>query len=125
MTALITVEDFKFQEDKALAASAGKLLQKTYPGYGWGTRVVARQMIQICLLELIPFGGSNQGMTVNPKDWQTPKQFRTLVVRMGGELLERANLSRKKSLGLAVTKRPDGFLERYDHSQRTRKVVLR
>ena len=125
MSAIISVEQFNNDEDLKLSTEAGQLLQKTYPGYMWGTRVVARKMIQICLGEYIPFGGSNQGMVINPKDWDTPDQFRLLVKTLGGELLERGGLSRKKSQGMGVSKRPEGFLERFDHSHRTQRIKIR
>lgn len=125
MSAIISVEDFEREADQALVQETGKILQSTYKGYGWGVRSIERRMIQIILLELVNFGGLNQGMVINPKDWETPDQFVALVKKMGGELLERSGLSRTKSYGIAVDKRPEGFQERFDTTARTQRIILK
>jgi hypothetical protein len=119
-----TIDEFHDKVDKTLAITAGKVLQREYAGYIWGVRVIAKRMIQIILAELIPFGGDRHGMVINPRDWDTLPQFEALVRKMGGELLERASLSRNGSQGLVVTKRPDGFHQRLDQTQSTRRIIL-
>jgi hypothetical protein len=50
--------------------------------------------------------------------------FEGIVKRLGGELLERAKLSRDKSRNVAVETRPDGFNSKFDETIREHKVVL-
>jgi hypothetical protein len=123
MTQIISVEDFEDQTDKELVCFTGHLLQKFYPGYLWGVRLLAKSMVGFSLGELLQFGDCHV-MVVHPKDVPTMHDFEGIVKRLGGELLERAKLSRDKSRNVAVETRPDGFNSKFDETIREHKVVL-
>ncbi len=93
---------------------AGRLLGKTYKGYGWMVRAIGGKDpndfgIGIALAELIQFFGTRATMYLNPNDYATELEFEAMVKKLGGELLERARLTKKKDE--QVTKMPDGFEE--------------
>ena len=120
-TKLVTTAEFDTDEGKRLAHKAGAILGKEYKGYGWIVRAVGnhrdpidRRGIAICLYELFLWFGSKAVMYLNPKDWNSPAEFEAKVKALGGELLERARLSREKRASdlpavLDKGKAPDGF----------------
>lgn len=60
---LITLEEFDNIKRKELVIKAGRLLGKTYKGYGWLVRAIGGKLpgddgIGICLSELIEFFGT-------------------------------------------------------------------
>jgi len=126
MADIISVEEFDDKIAEELAVYTGHLLQRKYKGYCWGVRVLQNKppMVGICLAELLQFGDANV-MVINPVDVSCRDEFDKIVIRLGGELLERASLSRNGSQGVQVTKRPDGFHKKFDKTQKERTVVLK
>jgi hypothetical protein len=120
-TKLVTTAEFDTTEGKRLAYQAGAILGKTYKGYGWIVRAIGnhrdpidRRGIGICLYELFQWFGTKAVMYLNPRDWNSPAEFEAKVKALGGELLERARLSRERRASdlpavLDKGKVPDGF----------------
>lgn len=122
--ALTTIEEFESDADKNLVQFTGHLLQQLYPGYLWGVRLIASPaLIGFTLGELMQYGDCHQ-MVVHPRDCSTRHEFEQIVKRLGGELLERANLSRDESKNVQVLKRPDGFNEKFDETIRLSKMRI-
>ena len=119
-----TLEDFENEIDRDLVYFTGAYLQRIYPGYLWCVRLLATGMIGFSLGELIQFG-DNHVMVVHPKDTPTMRAFEKIVKKLGGELLERAKLSREGSKNEAVLVRPDGFNARFDETIRQTKFQLK
>lgn len=110
-----------------LVRYTGLLLQKTYPRYVWGVRYEGEfpfGIICLNLAELINFGLEN-AMVINPKDWGTIYEYDAIVKRLGGELLERASLSRNGSQNIDVKVRPDGFHPKFDRTLKETKIILK
>jgi hypothetical protein len=127
MAEIITVENFKTKAQKEFVENTGYLLQKFYPGYMWGVRLLQEDpiMVGFILGELIQFG-DNHVMVVNPNDYAIVDEFEKIVKKLGGELLERANLHRGGKLSDdIVTKRPDGFDPRFDETIRLSKIKIK
>jgi hypothetical protein len=122
-TQIISVEEFEDKADQELVCYTGHILQKFYPGYLWGVRLLAKAMIGFTLGELMQYG-DNHVMVVHPKDVSCRDEFDKIVKRLGGELLERARLSTECSKNVAVTQRPDGFNAKFDETIRQTKIVL-
>ena len=118
------IEDFDDEDDKELVGYTGYVLQKTYPGYLWGVRLLAKGLIGFTMGELMQFGDAHT-MVIHPRDYPTRDSFDKLVIKHGGELLERASLSREGSKNIPVTKRPDGFNARFDETTRQTKFQLK
>jgi hypothetical protein len=120
-TKLVTTAEFDTDEGKRLAHQAGAILGKEYKGYGWIVRSIGnhrdpldRRGIAICLYELFQWFGTKAAMYLNPTDWNSPAEFEAKVKALGGELLERARLSREKRASdlpavMDKGKAPDGF----------------
>lgn len=122
--ALTTIEEFENETDQKLVQFTGHLLQKLYPGYLWGVRLIASPgLVGFTLGELMQFGDCHQ-MIVHPRDCPTQHEFEKIVKRLGGELLERANLNRGESKNVQVLTRPDGFNEKFDETIRLSKMRI-
>jgi hypothetical protein len=123
-TKITTIEEFDSQIDKELVQYTGNLLQKQFAGYLWGVRSLAPGLVGFTLAELMDYG-DNHIMVVHPRDCPTKRAFDKIVKKLGGELLERARLSREKSKNLPVTQRPDGFNPKFDKTIKLSKIVLK
>lgn len=124
MTAIVTLEEFENQADKDLVQFTGYFLQKTYPGYLWMCRLLAKGMVGFTMAEIMQYGDAHV-MVVHPRDCPTQDHFEKLVKKLGGELLERSRLNRGESKNVAVTKRPDGFNAKFDQTEKTTKIILK
>ena len=124
--ALITnLEEFDSKIDEDLVRFTGHYLQQLYPGYLWAVRCLASKptLIGFTLVEVAQYGTENV-MIVHPRDCPTQLEFEKLVKKLGGELLERAKLSREGSKNVAVTEMPEGFNPRFDRTKTETKIIL-
>jgi len=97
------------------AKTIGDTLARTYPGYQWWVRAHAsRGYFVIHCGEINAVIGTNlpYGMLMHVSKIDDHGLLAKKVIRMGGELLERANLVRGKSKG-EFARRVDGLPERY------------
>ena len=97
----------------------GDTLAKTYPGYQWLVRAYAsRGYFVIHCAEISASLTTNQpyGMLMHVNKMDDAGILTKKIIRMGGELLERANLVRGKSTGDAP-KQVDGLPKQYQPSR--------
>ena len=108
------------------AGTIGNTLAAVYPGYQWWVRADARAgYFVIQCSEINASLNTNQpwGMVMHVSKIDDHGLLRKKIVRMGGELLERASLIRGKSRENQQIKRLDGIPEEMQ-PMRQYKIVL-
>lgn len=88
-----TDQDFRDElRAKELCDSVGPVLAMTYPGYRWRTEALPKQGIIRIRCEMT---NASFGYVLKLRNWFSATQWRELVVKAGGEILERSNLNRR------------------------------
>jgi hypothetical protein len=108
------------------AGTIGNTLAQVYPGYQWWVRADAQAgYFVIQCSEINASLNTNQpwGMVMHVSKIDDHGLLRKKIVRMGGELLERASLIRGKSRENQQVKRLDGIPEAMQPMRQT-KIVL-
>jgi hypothetical protein len=101
--------------DMIMAKQVADTLMEVYPGYMWLVRADHRN--GVCLIRCGQISAQLQtqlvpSMVMHLRNMTDPSIVRKTVIKMGGELLERASLTRGKWDGTKC-KRLDGLAERY------------
>jgi hypothetical protein len=113
--------------DIALSKQVADVLTLHYPGYSWLVRADHRQGVcRIMCGEIGCVVTSNfmPGMTLHTRNMTDPSITAKKIVRMAGELLERANLRRGRWSG-EFPRHVDGVLDRHQPSNATLKSPVK
>lgn len=102
---------FTRPEQRERAHKAVDILRKAFGEYRRWIVATKHRVVMISMEEFRELGVRGIYMVVNQDDWSTEDEYEKLVIKQGGELLERARLVRnytKKDIEV-VTELPDGF----------------
>jgi hypothetical protein len=103
---------FSNPAQKERAYKASNILEKTFGSRRW---IVAtnHRIVKISMWEFKDLGARGIFMVLNEDDWSTEDEFEKQIIKLGGELLERANLLRNynKREMQVLDKLPQGFEE--------------
>lgn len=114
---LFTVDGHTYTaNDELLAVRASELLQKHYPGYVWAVNVNSESTGGVMTIKNFSVSAS-YGMVLHLQ--KLDNKLRK-VIRAGGELLERARLSRARGQGF-LAKTVDGIPDKFQMSDYVRR----
>jgi hypothetical protein len=109
MAEILVVTDAEFRGEvaaKEMSDSVGPLLASTYPGYRWRVEADPKNGIVDIRCE---HTNCKFGYTLIPSRYYSETQWRAAVIKAGGEILERFNMSRRSFDAVDFLSRPRDF----------------
>jgi hypothetical protein len=109
MDRIAVVSDTEFRNEmraKEISDSIGPVLAQTYPGYRWRVEPNAKNGIVDIRCEMTD---CRYGFRLKLANWFSATQWRALVIKAGGEILERSQLNRRSFNEPEFLQRPRNF----------------
>lgn len=109
MERIAVVSDLEFRDEmraKEISDTVGPVLAHVYPGYRWRVEPNAKNGIVDIRCEMT---NCRYGYRLKLKNWFSATQWRDLVIKAGGEILERSQLSRRAFNEVAFLERPRDY----------------
>ena len=109
MDRITVVSDTEFRDEmraKEISDSIGPILAQTYPGYRWRVEPKPKNGIVDIRCEMTD---CRYGFRLKLSNWFSATQWRLLVIKAGGEILERSQLSRRVFNETDFLQRPRTF----------------
>ena len=109
---ICVVSDVDFRSDMhmhSIAETVGPILAQTYPGYRWRVEPNVAGGIVDVRCEMTD---ARYGFTLIPEHYFSETQWRAAIIKAGGEILERAAMSRRKFNEVDWLTRPRDFAGR-------------